>query len=211
MSIVKCPPAQRMPMSGLCSAWNTPMSAITSVSPRAATTKRRTSSALLAAAIRTTGWNARAASSASRSAFCVRHAGVRRAASRAIRRRGVNAARAVKIAQLLLLIAAAHAAIDAEEHEQHHAHADYVHQHREHEHANFHATPMAPTAPATLHTVFTSECHNPQFDWFATGVYRSHRESGIRAISNRPLLLGRHEQIRNDWLTDPAVFLTRFK
>ena len=50
---------------------------------------------------------------------------------------------------------------------------------------------MAPTpsdaAPATLHTVFTSECHNPQFDWFATGVYRSHRESGIRGRITRLL------------------------
>ena len=53
---------------------------------------------------------------------------------------------------------------------------------------------MAPTpsdaAPATLHTVFTSECHNPQFDWFATGVYRSHRESGIRGRITRLLACG---------------------
>ena len=51
------------------------------------------------------------------------------------------------------------------------------------------ATPTD-AAPATLHTVFTSECHNPQFDWFATGVYRSHRESGIRGRITRLLACG---------------------
>ena len=45
-------------------------------------------------------------------------------------------------AALLLLIAAAHAAVDAEEHVEHHAHADYVHQHHYHAHANFHASKM---------------------------------------------------------------------
>jgi hypothetical protein len=29
-----------------------------------------------------------------------------------------------------------------------------------------------------VHTVFTSECHNKQFDWFATGVYKSFHDSG---------------------------------
>jgi len=38
---------------------------------------------------------------------------------------------------------------------------------------------MAPLAPATLHTVFTSECNNVQFDWFATGVFESFRTSGV--------------------------------
>ena len=37
---------------------------------------------------------------------------------------------------------------------------------------------MAPVAGASLHTVFTSECNNVQFDWFATGVFESFRASG---------------------------------
>ena len=37
---------------------------------------------------------------------------------------------------------------------------------------------MAPVADASLHTVFTSECNNVQFDWFATGVFESFRASG---------------------------------
>mgnify|MGYP004153532951 FL=1 len=38
--------------------------------------------------------------------------------------------------------------------------------------------PMPPVAEASLHTVFTSECNNVQFDWFATGVFESFRASG---------------------------------
>ena len=37
---------------------------------------------------------------------------------------------------------------------------------------------MAPVGASTLHTVFTSECNNVQFDWFATGVFESFRASG---------------------------------
>lgn len=33
--------------------------------------------------------------------------------------------------------------------------------------------------PNSLHVVFTSECNNPQFDWFSLGVFRSFRNSGI--------------------------------
>ena len=42
---------------------------------------------------------------------------------------------------------------------------------------------MAPVGASTLHTVFTSECNNVQFDWFATGVFESFRASG----ESRPL------------------------
>ena len=45
---------------------------------------------------------------------------------------------------------------------------------------------MAPT-PASLHTVFTSECNNVQFDWFATGVFESFRTSGMRGKITRLL------------------------
>ena len=38
-----------------------------------------------------------------------------------------------------------------------------------------------------LHTVFTSECHNTQFDWFATGVYESFRNAGMQGSITRLL------------------------
>ena len=46
---------------------------------------------------------------------------------------------------------------------------------------------MAPTPAATVHTVFTSECNNVQFDWFATGVFESFRTSGMRGKITRLL------------------------
>ena len=44
---------------------------------------------------------------------------------------------------------------------------------------------MAPVAGGTLHTVFTSECNNVQFDWFATGVFESFRASGESTPAGR--------------------------
>ena len=38
-----------------------------------------------------------------------------------------------------------------------------------------------------LHTVFTSECNNKQFDWFTAGVYESFRVSGMRGSITRLL------------------------
>ena len=43
---------------------------------------------------------------------------------------------------------------------------------------------MAPVGGRTLHTVFTSECNNVQFDWFATGVFESFRASGAQLRSS---------------------------
>ena len=40
---------------------------------------------------------------------------------------------------------------------------------------------------SNLHTVFTSECNNRQFDWFATGVYESFRTSGMKGSITRLL------------------------
>ncbi|KAL3923736.1 MAG: hypothetical protein SGPRY_004129, partial [Prymnesium sp.] len=40
---------------------------------------------------------------------------------------------------------------------------------------------------ANLHTVFTSECRNTQFDWFATGVYESFRNAGMQGSITRLL------------------------
>ena len=39
----------------------------------------------------------------------------------------------------------------------------------------------------SLHTVFTSECNNHQFDWFATGVYKSFKSSGQQGSITRLL------------------------
>ena len=40
---------------------------------------------------------------------------------------------------------------------------------------------------ANLHTVFTSECNNKQFDWFTVGVYESFRASGMQGSITRLL------------------------
>ena len=40
---------------------------------------------------------------------------------------------------------------------------------------------------ANLHTVFTSECNNKQFDWFTVGVYESFRTSGMQGSITRLL------------------------
>jgi hypothetical protein len=40
---------------------------------------------------------------------------------------------------------------------------------------------------ANLHTVFTCECNNKQFDWFAVGVYESFRKSGMKGSITRLL------------------------
>lgn len=40
---------------------------------------------------------------------------------------------------------------------------------------------------SNLHTVFTSECNNHQFDWFTVGVYESFRTSGMRGSITRLL------------------------
>ena len=55
---------------------------------------------------------------------------------------------------------------------------------------------MAPT-PASLHTVFTSECNNVQFDWFATGVFESFRTSGMRGKITRLLACSPLDGARN--------------
>ena len=58
------------------------------------------------------------------------------------------------------------------------------------------ARAMAPVDPdiaasagsANLHTVFTSECQNPQFDWFSLGVYASFRNAQMRGSITRLLV-----------------------
>lgn len=40
---------------------------------------------------------------------------------------------------------------------------------------------------ANLHTVFTSECNNKQFDWFTVGVYESFRLAGMQGSITRLL------------------------
>ena len=55
---------------------------------------------------------------------------------------------------------------------------------------------MAPVDPdvaasagsANLHTVFTAECQNPQFDWFSLGVYASFRNAQMRGSITRLLV-----------------------
>ena len=46
---------------------------------------------------------------------------------------------------------------------------------------------MALQGSANLHTVFTSECNNHQFDWFTVGVYESFRASGMQGSITRLL------------------------
>ncbi|KAL1529318.1 hypothetical protein AB1Y20_000272 [Prymnesium parvum] len=48
-------------------------------------------------------------------------------------------------------------------------------------------------AAGSMHTVFTSECLNVQFDWFATGVYESFRNSGMQGSITRLLACGEEE------------------
>ena len=49
------------------------------------------------------------------------------------------------------------------------------------------APDVQPHGSYNLHTVFTSECHNTQFDWFATGVYESFRNAGMQGSITRLL------------------------
>lgn len=46
---------------------------------------------------------------------------------------------------------------------------------------------VAPHGSSNLHTVFTSECNNKQFDWFSVGVYESFRTSGMQGSITRLL------------------------
>ena len=43
------------------------------------------------------------------------------------------------------------------------------------------------SSSSNLHTVFTSECNNKQFDWFTAGVYESFRASGMQGSITRLL------------------------
>ena len=36
-----------------------------------------------------------------------------------------------------------------------------------------HSVTTGAYTPGTLHVVFTSECHNSQFDWFSVGLYHA--------------------------------------
>ena len=49
------------------------------------------------------------------------------------------------------------------------------------------AQPPAAASSRNLHTVFTSECNNAQFDWFTVGVYESFRQSGMQGSITRLL------------------------
>ena len=49
------------------------------------------------------------------------------------------------------------------------------------------ALSAAPHGSSNLHTVFTSECNNKQFDWFSVGVYESFRTSGMQGSITRLL------------------------
>ena len=52
---------------------------------------------------------------------------------------------------------------------------------------------LAEHGSSNLHTVFTSECNNKQFDWFSVGVYESFRASGMQGSITRLLACNKED------------------
>jgi hypothetical protein len=59
----------------------------------------------------------------------------------------------------------------------------------------------------SLHTVFTSECNNLQFDWFTVGVYASFRQSGMPGKITRLLACNDDELAKYDGLDLGPTFV----